>query len=279
MVILRFISLLLLAMLWLVTIGQSPVAGQTSAASPAAVPDAAPAPSATVAYLGVHAQYVSPALRSQLDLAEGVGLLVSFVQGDGPASAAGLVQHDVIEKFNDQLLVSPYQLKVLVRLAKPGQTVQLTVLRKGRRIELPLTLGSRDVPISELALSPVDAQPLPGEPAPGSLDQQALSRVLQQPGQALMISARQMSFTDAQHKIVVNDDQRGRHLRATNLQGEVLYDGYVNTPDEQAQVPEDVREKMKRLADLQRKNNIVDQSQASPDPSSGPEPQQNAPSE
>lgn len=241
--------------------GEPSAAMEQSSAEQSVQQSAKPAPQAqpemaTVAYLGIHAQYVSAPLRSQLDLAEGVGLIVDFVEEAGPAAKAGLNQHDIIEKFNDQLLVSPFQMKVLVRNAQPGQKVKLTILRKAKRVQLDVVMGRQQVSPRSFALVPPDVQMAHARGGASPVNTMALNRVLDQPGQALMISARQMSFTDGQHKIVVRDDQNGRHLRATNQEGDVLYDGYVNTADQQAAVPEDVQRKMERLEDIQRRNNI-----------------------
>ena len=71
-------------------------------------------------FLGVTASPVSAALRDQLGLTRGMGLVVDFVAKDSPAQAAGLKVHDVLTKFDDQLIVNIEQLAVLVRSKKDG---------------------------------------------------------------------------------------------------------------------------------------------------------------
>lgn len=209
-----------------------------------------------VAYLGVHVELVAPALRAQLDLPDGVGLVVSYVEPGSPADQAGLQQHDVLNKLDEQLLVSPYQLKVLIRTHAPGDAVKLTALRKGRPTRLTATLGGRRLTAAAAALTMQHGgQTLANGPLnPRNLA--ALQQAIDQPGQSVMINARQMSFTDGQHKLVVRDDQRGRHLRATDAAGNVLYDGYVNTDDQRAALPKPIEQKMHRLDDLQRQTDI-----------------------
>ena len=63
-----------------------------------------------VAYLGVMTREVPPELRSQLGLAEGFGLLVDGVMPDSPATAAGIKEHDILVRFEDQQLVNIEQL-------------------------------------------------------------------------------------------------------------------------------------------------------------------------
>jgi hypothetical protein len=207
-----------------------------------------------VAYLGIHAHMVSPTLRAQLDLPEGVGLVVSFVEPGSPADAAGLEQHDILEKFDDQVLVSAYQLKVLVRMRSPGDQVALTTVHRGRRTKLSAKFDRRLIPEADASLTiHASGQTMPS----GPLTEQnflLFRRAIEQPGQAVMISARQMSFSDGEHKLVVREDENGRHLRATNLDGEVIYDGYLNTDDQRAAMPAEIQRKMQRLNDIERQN-------------------------
>ena len=77
-------------------------------------------------------------LRAQLKLPAGVGLAVKHVEG--PAKDAGVQQHDVLYKLNDQLLINTEQLVVLVRNFKPGDKVELTVIRQAQPVQLSATL-------------------------------------------------------------------------------------------------------------------------------------------
>ncbi|MEI8197363.1 MAG: PDZ domain-containing protein [Phycisphaerae bacterium] len=76
------------------------------------------------AYIGVSVSTATPALRSQLKITEGMGLVVDRIDKESPAAAAEVQEHDVITKFDDQLLVNPQQFKVLVRSHKPGDQVK-----------------------------------------------------------------------------------------------------------------------------------------------------------
>ena len=89
----------------------------------------------------------SETLRAQLGLADGVGLVVNFVEDHSPARAAGLRQHDVIERLDDQLLVNEEQLVTLVRLRKSGDPVTLAVLRGGKPVRVNVQLGEKEVSV------------------------------------------------------------------------------------------------------------------------------------
>src|SRR5262249_53252442 len=71
------------------------------------------------------------------------------VDAGGPAEQAGIQQHDILEKLEDQLLVNPQQLNVLVRSYKSGQTVNLTLLRQGEHKTVPVTLAEKEMPVDD----------------------------------------------------------------------------------------------------------------------------------
>lgn len=98
------------------------------------------------AYLGVTTTPAPKSLRHQVELPNGVGLVVDTVAPDSPAAAAGLKQHDLLHKIDDQILVNPQQLAVLVRTHKTGDSVKLTVLRGGKPVELTAKLVEKDLP-------------------------------------------------------------------------------------------------------------------------------------
>ena len=108
-----------------------------------------------VTFLGIGAVEVPADVAAQLPLAPETGLLLAIVLPDTPAAAAGLQESDVIHKFEDQILVTPRQLAVLIANRKEGDAVKLTVLRKGEPLTLTATLGKRDVPHTAESPDPV----------------------------------------------------------------------------------------------------------------------------
>jgi hypothetical protein len=94
-----------------------------------------------IPFLGVVLGPVDESLAAQLDLPEGVGVLVWAVMPDSPAAKAGVRRHDVLHYFNDQLLVNEPQLQTLVRQAGIGTEVTLKLLRKGGSETVVATLA------------------------------------------------------------------------------------------------------------------------------------------
>ncbi|WP_367872704.1 S1C family serine protease [Luteolibacter sp. Populi] len=100
--------------------------------------------SGPVTFLGVSAIPVPHELAAHLPLDEDTGLGVEGVVADGPAAKAGLAKSDVLMKLDDQILIHPRQLSVLVANHKEGDSVKLTYLRKGEVKEATVTLGKRE---------------------------------------------------------------------------------------------------------------------------------------
>src|SRR5947209_5928867 len=103
-------------------------------------------PKVPMTYLGVETSDVPTVVAEQLGLAKGFGLVVDYVVPDGPAAAAGVQQNDILKMLNDQILMEPDQLAKLIRSYKEGDTVSLTVMRKGAETKLTAKLQKRDVP-------------------------------------------------------------------------------------------------------------------------------------
>jgi membrane-associated protease RseP (regulator of RpoE activity) len=93
------------------------------------------------AALGVVVSPVPEALARHLKLADPSGLLVETVMKDSAAAAAGIRKHDVLVKFDDQILVNAEQLHALIRQRKPKEQVQLTLYREGQEQRLKVALG------------------------------------------------------------------------------------------------------------------------------------------
>ncbi|HEY0370187.1 MAG TPA: PDZ domain-containing protein [Chthoniobacterales bacterium] len=111
-----------------------------------AIPGRERGPKVPVTYLGVETSDVPSVVAEQLGLPKGFGLVVDYVVPDGPAATAGVQPNDILRMLNDQILVEPDQLAKLVRSFKEGDSVTLTVLRKGAETKLSAKLQKRDVP-------------------------------------------------------------------------------------------------------------------------------------
>ena len=96
-------------------------------------------------WLGVNIDRVSPVVAAQLDLKPGTGLVVEHVVAESPADEFGIQRYDVLTSLNDQILVNPDQLRVLVAGSSPGESVSLDIIRGGKRREVEVTLAKRKV--------------------------------------------------------------------------------------------------------------------------------------
>ena len=117
-------------------------------------------PAASRRRLGTTFAPIPDAVREQLDLPDGVGLLVDSVEPESHAAAAGLKRFDIFTRFNDQIVCNADQLATLIKLRKPGP-VPLTILRGGRERKIQVTLPQADPVDDEMPLAEA-----PG-PAPG----------------------------------------------------------------------------------------------------------------
>jgi hypothetical protein len=105
-----------------------------------------------VTYLGVSVVPAGETISAQLKLARGAGLVVVYVDPEGPSGKI-LEKNDVLYKLNDQILVHPEQLAVLVRMFKPGDEVSLEIFRAGTLVNLKVKLGERTITPGEAGAS------------------------------------------------------------------------------------------------------------------------------
>lgn len=103
-------------------------------------------------YMGVQIQSLNLTLQEQLGLPRSTGAYVTSITPSSPADDAGLVPAQGSDGRGGDLIVAidgnPIQdtdelIAYLVFNTEVGQTVDLTVIRDGETISLPLTLGPR----------------------------------------------------------------------------------------------------------------------------------------
>ena len=103
---------------------------------------------ASRAYIGVYSMEITSevAKKYNLPVSEGVYLYndsaYSAVISGSPADKAGLKNKDIITAVNGVKIGSKGSLSSLIGEYKPGDTVQLTVLRDGKEIAINVTLGA-----------------------------------------------------------------------------------------------------------------------------------------
>lgn len=92
-------------------------------------------------YLGVLIQDVDRDLAESFGMAQPHGALVSRVMSGSPAADAGLQVGDIIIAFNGQRLLSSSQLPPMVGTTRVDSTAELTVLRNGKELKMPIKIG------------------------------------------------------------------------------------------------------------------------------------------
>lgn len=190
-------------------------------------------------FLGITTKAADETLRKQLQLADGIGLVVTFVDTESPAKAAGLEVHDVLHKFDDQILINERQLLTLVRMHKPGEKIELTLIRGGKEQKVPVTLVEKDVlPLNafdETGMAPMQdgnglrtfhwrvPPPLPGY-------------FLNRSGGG-GVWTQGMSLSDPKFNIKLENQGNDVTMLVKDKDGNVIYKGPANAG---AKVPEDV---------------------------------------
>jgi hypothetical protein len=94
-------------------------------------------------WLGVSIMAVPESMSAQMG-AQGRGIMVGNVVTDSPADKAGIQANDVIVSLNGEVVSGDVGPAVdLIKARKPGETVNVGVLRGGQPMTLKVTLGSR----------------------------------------------------------------------------------------------------------------------------------------
>lgn len=103
---------------------------------------ASPSLASAKAWLGVYTQEVTSELRDALDL-QGDGVLVSRVVPGSPAERAGVRKGDVITSVDRRKVDSPAELSDVIGEQREGESVSLSISRRGDDVILAVRLGER----------------------------------------------------------------------------------------------------------------------------------------
>jgi serine protease Do len=90
---------------------------------------------------GLNVRALNPRAARMLDLEVDEGLLVISVDPASPAEVAGIEPYDVILEIDDQRTPDSATASALLRSRRPGEAVQLLVLRNGRERQIEMTLS------------------------------------------------------------------------------------------------------------------------------------------
>jgi len=240
----------------------------------------------TLTYLGIYATPVNPSVSNQLNLTANFYLNVERVESNSPAEKGGVQKFDLLMKFNDQVLINPEQLKCLVRSKKPGEEVVLTILRKGKKEMITLTLGKinrtieRRFPHLDRGYFPFQADPIDRDNFlndssindlidrytenhsfhfnnslgrhkrinPRSLpDDDPLHPKAIKESFSNQTSQSQVMITDGEGTLEWSEKNGQKSLRATDPYGKVLFDGSIDNEGERKALPENLKSRLEKL--------------------------------
>jgi hypothetical protein len=188
-------------------------------------------------WVGVSVSAAPAALRHQLKVTDGIGLVVEFVQPKSPAADAGIKPFDLLLKLDDQWLVNPEQFAVLVRMHHSGDEVKLSFLHEGSRQTAAVKLVDHEfarLPDWEGDVAWPGAAPHDPHNEGAAGDHMA-QRVL-----TWLDGHRQVSVTTTNDHVtlVVRNDETGR----------VLFDGPIDTEAQRKALPADIRDVLDSLS-------------------------------
>ncbi len=94
-------------------------------------------------YLGIAPVNITKDLKDAFDLPSTEGLLVQQVQPNTPAEKAGMKNGDVILTLEGKKVADADQFRLQVAGMEPGKTINLGILRNGKKMDLKVKLGER----------------------------------------------------------------------------------------------------------------------------------------
>ncbi|HWP34950.1 MAG TPA: DegQ family serine endoprotease, partial [Thermodesulfobacteriota bacterium] len=155
-------------------------------------------------WLGVIIQRVTPELARSFRLPEERGALVADVMKGSPAEKAGVQRGDVVIEFNGAPVKEITDLTKLVAAARVGSEARLTVIRDGKRLTLPVTVGE-----------------MPGEPTEAAVPR-AETRLGMSVQDLTPELARQLEVEGERGVVVTRVEQEGPAARAGIEEGDII---------------------------------------------------------
>ncbi len=184
-------------------------------------------------FLGVQMQAVTEDMAKALGLKPGTkGAIITNVLKGSPAEKAGLKRYDVVVGMDGKRVKNPLDLKIAIMAHSPGDRVNLEVIRNGKRIKIPVILGSEtQAPAFFAGGNPlgIEVAPLPrrakrlypygvevAKVSPGSPAQRAGI----QPGDIILEINRQPIRSVSEFNVVVSRLRKGDIVLLTIARGE-----------------------------------------------------------
>jgi len=232
-----------------------------------------------VAFLGVGGDEAGAALMHQLELEN--GLVLTQIAPDSPAALAGLAEHDVVVSIDDNPLSDQDSLRQALQDYKPGDEVELQLVRRGEKIDQKVVLGEKQA--IPHALIPEPARNLNdllnkqlGQQLGGIENDQLRKQLLEQverafgpdgPGGVMELKLDldgkdffqggnrkngfkgfgTMRLQDNEGSIEMKKSDGQQELTIRDKEGNLLFNGPYDTEIDKEAVPEEYRDRVERL--------------------------------
>jgi hypothetical protein len=189
----------------------------------------------STSWLGVQINRPGAEVRAQLPaLLPGTGFVVEKIEAGGPAAAAGLLPHDVLWRFDEQLLINEAQLTVLLGLHEPGDLVRIEFYRGGKPMLGEVKLG--EAPPGQGFQVARDGTPFfVGASGP------------QIPLHIVNVPSRSATVEHPDGRAVLTADEGGLRLMISDSQGRTIHEAPLFDSQGQMRMPEAWRERVKSL--------------------------------
>jgi serine protease Do len=232
-------------------------------AKPIEMPEAKLAEKVETAFLGVGTTVIPEILAEHLNLNPDEGVLVNSLQPDSPAAKAGIAVNDIITRVAGERVASALDLGEKIRAHKPGETIHLDVIHKGKSAGLDIALGSRPQAPDEMP----DVQALDGIPKEmqdrirdmknrigamelklGGLRADAgIVPGVPGMGKIEIHNGGALRMMDPNGSVELKSNDDGKEITIRDHNDKVTWSGPWDTEQDKAAAPADVRQRIERL--------------------------------
>ncbi len=239
-----------------------------------------------VAMLGLGGVPVSATLAQHLGLDEGSGLTLYHVVPGSAASKAGLETHDVLIEVDGEKMRSQQDLRDAVLAHKPGDSVRVKYIHKGKTEEKEVVLGERTNLPRALSVPEVNPRGIHGafrnfpeadrkriEDRMHKHMEQLQKQLNDKDGMLLDLqglfdnapkeapenkaegrrmklkfgSAASITMMDQDGAVTLKTVDGKKEVIVKDKQGEVVFEGPYQTEQDKAAVPDDIRDRLARM--------------------------------
>jgi len=94
-------------------------------------------------YMGFDGQNVDPEIAEQLNITAKTGVIVTNVREGTPAAVAGVQKNDVVQSLKKESIANFDELKAALGKCEANETVEMIIVRGGKKLTLTIKLGER----------------------------------------------------------------------------------------------------------------------------------------